>query len=456
MSEFCRRFRPTPSEAFLANPHKGCCTFQHFNGDELFPGTSWSEEGPLEFPARKYPDVTPGYLPSTVAYNRWFWPVFEPEEGRYDFTVLDKSLETARARGQSLAIRLMAFGSEGEGQPQVPDWYARKYPVTLQRTPSRTLPIPVHDSKEYLEKFGGLIRECGRRYDGHPLIESICVGYIGPWGEGAGECSEAQCRNFNQVWREAFPTTWRLCEMAGGLQARVGIEAGTGWRWNCYGDVGDVGSPHVLKTLQWNHMYDVYADAVIRAGAQDTWKTKPVHFETGWVPMSWYQKGWDLDFILQQGLKYHMTYFMPKSAALPSPWMDKLAAFCRHIGYRYVYRQAKYDTPVRAGGAFQFHSWIENVGVAPIYRRYDFALRLRQGDTEEIRVLKEIDIRTWLPGDTIIDTKIQLPPSLKPGWVELAAGLLDPKTREPRVSFAAKENFSDRWLSLGGIEINKE
>ena len=64
-----------------------------------------------------------------------------------------------------------------------------------------------------------------------------------------------------------------------------------------------------------------------------------------------------------------------------------------------------------------------------------------------------IDIRHWMPGDTIIDTQIQLPPAIKSGYAHLAAGLVDPLTRQPRVSFAAKENFSDRWLSLGGIEV---
>src|SRR5437016_3231033 len=105
MAEVVRRVRPTPSDKFLANPHKGCCTFQRFNGDPLFEGTTWSEEGPLKFPVRK-PDVVDGYLPSTVAYLRWFWDVFEREEGKYDFSVIEKSIETAKTRGQTVALRI--------------------------------------------------------------------------------------------------------------------------------------------------------------------------------------------------------------------------------------------------------------------------------------------------------------------------------------------------------------
>ena len=49
---------------------------------------------------------------------------------------------------------------------------------------------------------------------------------------------------------------------------------------------------------------------------------------------------------------------------------------------------------------------------------------------------------------------MKLPASIKkPGYAHLAAGLIDPVSREARVSFAVKEAFADRWISLGGIEI---
>ena len=98
-------------------------------------------------------------------------------------------------------------------------------------------------------------------------------------------------------------------------------------------------------------------------------------------------------------------------------------------------------------------SWIENVGVAPIYRRYNFALRLKQGDHEEIIVLDDIDIRKWLPGDVIINRAVPLPASIKSGWADLAVGLIDPASKEARISFAVEEVFSDRWAALGGIEV---
>jgi hypothetical protein len=169
--------------------------------------------------------------------------------------------------------------------------------------------------------------------------------------------------------------------------------------------------------------------------------------------MEWYLRNWDLDFILEQGLKYHATYFMPKSARLPDKWMDKLSAFCRKLGYRFVLRHALFYARVARNSTFAIQCWIDNVGVAPIYRPYAFALRLRQRGHEEIISVNDVDIRAWLPGDVWLDKRVTLPAGLQQGWAELSAALIDPESRRPAVRFAVREQFSDGWVPLGGIEV---
>ena len=51
--EIWKKVRPVEYTGFLNNPHKGTATFQHFNGDPLYPGWKWSEEGPHEFELKK-------------------------------------------------------------------------------------------------------------------------------------------------------------------------------------------------------------------------------------------------------------------------------------------------------------------------------------------------------------------------------------------------------------------
>ena len=449
-----RRIRPTPTDAELNNPHKGCCTFQHFTGQPLFAGTRWSEDGPTTFPtlpAGGKAEVVDGYLPSPVAYCRWYWRMMESERGKYDFSMIDGALEAADAHGQTLAVRLMPFGSAGA--TPAPDWYAKQYPMEINRRKRTPFPAPVHDAPSYLEHYGGLIREFARRYDGHALLETVDVAFVGPWGEGAGDISAQTIRQFARLYAAAFAQTPRLA-LIGGDQMRESAALGAGWRCDCFGDLGGFPGPFP-KNLQWAHMYDFYAQAVVSCGAADAWKTAPVHFETCWVPTCWYRNGWDLDFILQQGLKYHGTYFMPKYCALPPAWMKELAEFCRKLGYRFVLRNVTLDAQVPVGGAFQFQCWIENVGVAPIYRRYDVALRLRQGSREDIVSLDRVDIRHWLPGDAYLDERIQLPAGFAPGSVDVSVGLVDPATRQPKVAFAIEEQYADRWAPLGAIQVSE-
>jgi len=443
------RVRPAPSDEYLGNPHKGCCTFQHFNGDELFPGETWSEHGPLAWPPAKTA-VIDGYLPSTVAYCRWYWNVLEKQEGQYDFSMIENSLETCRQRGQTLAVRLMPFGTGPDDA--LPAWYPAGYPTRPESPKRHTLITPIYDSPEYLRKWGDLIRAFGARFDGHPLLESFDMAYIGPWGEGAGECSAEQCRRFAEVYRQALPRTIRLA-MIGSPQMNAGIATGAGWRCDCFGDLRNAGDRYVPKPLSWNHMYDAYPRQVAEGGAADAWKTAPVHLETCWVPMTWYRLGFDIDFIIEQGLKYHATYFMPKYTRLPEKWMDKLAAFCRRLGYRFIWRQSQLPYKAARGGSFRLMTWIENVGVAPPYRRYDLALRLRQGDREHFVILDDIDTTRWLPGDIWLDRTVRVPPEVSAGWAELSAALVEKGTTSPRVRFAVKERYPDGWVDLGGIEI---
>ena len=450
MSETIRRIRPTPTNDYLANPHKGCCTFQRFNGDETYPGVRWSEEGPTEFPPAKYEPVAPAYLPTTVAYCRWFWDLLEPRQGQYDFSVIEKSLEVCKQRGQMLAVRLMAFG--GPTQPQTPKWYLDKYPVTTTQRGGVNHVHPDHDSKEYLQHWGALVREAGKRFDKHPQVESIDITYIGPWGEGAGECTRGRCAEFAQLWKEAWPTTPRLALIAG-QQMGEAVKTGSGWRCDCFGDLGMFGSGEVTKNVSFNHHFDCYPSQVCICKAQDAWKTAPVHFETCGVPTWWYREGFDLEFILEQGYKFHGTYFMPKSCPMPEPWLERLSAFCRKLGYRFIPRQVMYNRSAAPGAKLRFQAWIENVGVAPIYRRYDFALRLRQGDQSVVFPFKDVDIRNWLPGDAWLDLSFEMPKTFRPGWADLSAGLIDPVTKEAKVNFAVKERYNDRWIDLGGIEV---
>ncbi len=443
-----KRYRPTESNVFLLNPHKGCATFQHFNGDPLFPGKRWSESGPTEFPPAEC-EVAEHYLPCTIAYCRWFWDLIQPEPNRFDWSVIEKALETAHERGQTLQVRLMPHGSHG--QPQLPKWYQDRYPIVQGTKKRKPYIAAVYDGPEFIEQWGNVILEFGERFDGHPALESVDMSYIGPWGEGAGDCSEEAIDRITNIYREAHPRT-PLVAMISGYKMEAGVQAGAGWRCDCFGDLGIFYKPDIPERRQWNHMYDCYPREVCECRAQDAWKTAPVVFETCSVPMTWHEKGFDIDFILQQGLKYHGSVFMPKSTALPEALMPRLRDFCNDLGYRFVLRQFQFNGKIERGSSFEYGCWIENVGVAPIYRPYTFALRLTQGNRSHL-VKSSVNILEWLPGDIFVHETVQMPEHFEPGHVMIHAGLIDPDTGSPRIRFAVEESDEEGWVPLDIIKL---
>lgn len=434
----------------LSNPGKGCATFQRFNGDPVNQGERWSEEGPLTFP-RARQEVADHYLPSSVSYCRWFWEVLEPREGVFDWRMVRGALRTARRRGQTLQVRLMPFGAHG--QPQLPRWYIRKYRTRTGTTKGRSYVYlePAYEREEYYATWGRVIQGFAEEFDGHPGLESVDIAFIGPWGEGAGDMSVERVERFVDLYVSSHLRTPLLINTDGD-QFAAGARRATGWRCDCFGDLRSDGPNYMPGRTGWNHTFDCYPQAVARAGAADLWKTRPVVFETCSVPLTWHRRGYDLDLIMQQGYKFHASVFMPKSNPIPPAYMKPLAEFCDRIGYRFVLRQARWETPVRFGRGLSMQLWIENTGVAPIYRRYRLAFRLTKGRQQAV-VTSAADVRSWLPGDACLEEVLAVPRRLGRGTMNLAVGLVDPVTLRPAVRFANERGLEDGWVPLDTVTV---
>ena len=135
----------------LLNPGMGIATFQHFDGDSLYPTRHWWEEkqtvpideiptlaadqapsvsnyyyrwyweqGPLSFSGKPSGTGREDYPRTTLAYCRWYWDVLEPEKGQYNWALVDNALLTAHRRGQTLMIRLMPQSKRFNNTPA---WY---------------------------------------------------------------------------------------------------------------------------------------------------------------------------------------------------------------------------------------------------------------------------------------------------------------------------------------------
>lgn len=423
---------PEETNELLANPGMGWQTFHRFA----------DEDKNLED------------LPSSSAYFRFYWSQLEPDEGQIDFAMFDDLLARARKAGQKLAFRIMCAGTSRDYM-YVPQWLKDKgcKGFEYQRGNGPKHWVPDMDDPIFRDAHFRLIKEFGNRYDGHPDLDLVDIGSVGLWGEwhmsGTGvDVPSLEMRlAIIDAYCKAFPRTPKVM-LIGDLEGmKHATSNGCGWRADCMGDVGGFS-----KT--WNHMDDSYPPQIEKSDAAEVWKAAPVAFESCWDMRKWKDEGWDIPYIFDYALNYHVSYHNNKSARIPEGTKHEVERFLRKMGYRLVLRQMKHSKAVARGSSLSVSMIWKNVGVAPPYRDYLLAVRLTNARSKETIVLAgETSIKGWLPGEINVTESYKLPEDIKPGNYELAIAIIDPVTRKPAIRLAIAGRAEDGWYPLSKIEV---
>jgi hypothetical protein len=420
----------------LVNPGMGIQTFQRFNGDALNAGVKWSEEGPTAAAAASGSAVD--FPRSTIAYCRWFWETLEPEQGKVRWDIIDRALADAARHGQALAIRLMPY----DQKHPLPQWFRASGAKRINHE-GDAIWEPDFSDALYLKHWGALVKEAGRRYDGNPNLDTVDISSVGYWGEGWSDYMPAWLveKQLIDIWLAAFPSTHLLMNFDEPEALHYGTAQGAGWRFDCVGDL----------RAKWSHMLDFYPLQIVRAGIDEVWKRSPVSMETCGVPESWKRQGWDVQYILREALRWHVTSLNVKSSAIPPDWKQAFDEFQKRMGYRLELRRFEYPAAVRQSSALPIKMWWVNSGVAPVYRPYILAFSCHSA-TNDIVLEVPADVRKWLPGDAVVEEGVPMP-AIAPGEYRIRVALLDPRTHQPAIQLGIAGRTQDGWYDLGPITI---
>ena len=436
--------RPTEIDDVLTNPGIGFMTFQRFNGDDLNAAKRWTEGKPIVYQDFDGNLENKDHPMTTITYFRIYWKFIEPLMGKYRWDMIDKALETARQRNQTLMLRIAPYGTGTEND--VPKWYREMVGEKKDWIEKKWQVDPEHS--RYVKHFAGMIRLLGQRYDGNPDLESVDVSIVGAWGEGAGSdlLRQKTREALVNAYTDSFKKTPLVMLLTDKKTNNYGLsKADLGWRIDCLGDMGGF-------TPTWSHMNDYYPQAIINFGMQDAWKKAPVTLEVCWVMQHWKDMGWDVDHIIDESLKWHISSFNSKSSPVPSEWQSSVNRWLKKMGYRLVLRKFTYTDRVNPNSKLSFTSWWDNKGVAPCYKNFSLALRLKNDDIAKI-LITDADIRTWLPGDNLYDNTVLIPSDMPRGEYDLQIGIIDPLSRNPKVKLAISGKQPDGWYHLGKIKI---
>ena len=462
--------KPVEIHDVLNNPGIGFMTFQRFNGDDLNEGMGWTEGLPIVYQDFDGDLTNKNHPQTSIAYFRVYWCFVEPEPGQYNWSMIDKALRTAAERGQTLMLRIPPY----EEAVDVPIWYRKMVGKEIPQQIKKWRIDP--EDPRYIQYYGGMIRALGQRYDGHPDLESVDISVVGYWGEGEGShllTDQTRVALIN-CYLDNFKKTTLTFQPLNGDAPDPGILVngtsiaaswpdgrcnGTGsqirhlgYRLDCLGDM----TTDLWPKQGWSHMTDIYPKDIVKSGMGEAWKKAPVTMEICYTFLQWLEKlKYDektVNYIFGEALKWHISSFNAKSSGVPKVWSPLVDTWLNKMGYRFVLRRFEYPSIVIRQCRLSFTSLWENIGVAPIYKEYKFALRLKNSQRTLI-LPTNASLQTWLPGDIVHDETLFVPLDIPVGKYQLEIAIVSPVSFEPRIKLAISGVNNDGWYPMGDILV---
>ncbi|MFC2075523.1 DUF4832 domain-containing protein [candidate division KSB1 bacterium] len=130
-------------------------------------------------------DTLDDYPGLNVIYLRLAWAFIEPEEGRFNWSVVDAPAQRWIDKGKQVAFRFSCFESGLEYA--TPKWVQEAGAKGQNIERWNTNPWePDYLDPIFLEKLENFLAAAAARYDGNPEVAFIDVGSVGVWGEGWG------------------------------------------------------------------------------------------------------------------------------------------------------------------------------------------------------------------------------------------------------------------------------
>jgi len=385
---------PEDSGAALVNPDMGWTLMFYSNvpqnyGSKLEPSDTV--------------DDWPGL--STV-YFRIPWAFLEPEEGRFNWALLDTPAQRWIAKGKRVAFRFTC--SENWMPFATPEWVKKAgaqgvfYTWGKGPDPEGRLWDPVFDDPVFLAKLKKFLLAAAARYDGNPDVAFIDIGTYGMWGEGhTGGSSQVPQEKANVIVRrhmdmhlECFPRTrLALIDDVTGPESADGPQPLTEYARSKGITLRDDSICVQPPPRSWFHA----------KMAQPFWPETPViveheHYGASKARGAWGDGSWLIKAVEEYHASYLTIHWWPREMLAET--RATVDAINRRLGYRLQLRRLSWPARVTLGQPFTVEAAWANAGVAPCYPGGFVALTLKDDKAGMVAVLVDegFNVRDLKPG----------------------------------------------------------
>jgi hypothetical protein len=381
-------------------------------------------------------------------YLRLAWAFLEPEEGKYDWSLIDNIVVEFVPKGYKIAFRITSSetGTVPFSVPVEIDGIHYATPHWVREAGARgVIPermrnkywIPDWSDSIYLEKLNNFHRAFAERYDGKYWVRYIDVGSIGDWGEGHTSSStnvpptvqdvkaniDVYLKNYKNTqivvtddmlyWRKNESDVRELYEYAIGNGITLRDDSPlVNWYVQRNFDTWSVSHPHFFDPLyldkpvifELQHYHTVKRDG--------NWRGKngqEIIPELGVSGATIFKKSMELIRPTYIGYHGYIEEFYNDNPNLAGELLNR-------CGYWYFPVSASFPLKMNKSGSRISFKWL-NKGVAPAYKAYSILFYFESVKGEDsFYVVLDSGNKNWLPGivkDEIYN--IEIPPHITQG-----------------------------------------
>ena len=335
-------------------------------------------------------DYFPGV--STV-YLRIPWAFVEPEEGVFNWEVLDTPAQRWIQQGKKVAFRITS--TENWMHSGTPEWVykagARYYKVDNYLEPDYEDPI-------FLQKLENFLDKMAQRYDNNPNVAFIDIGHYGMWGEGHTVMTTPKHgRDWGIEAQKKYIDLY--CKYFKHVQLCISDDyAGHNKRGRHFPIMDYALSKGVTmrddSIIVQPEPNNWYHDEM----AQSFWPIMPVILEHEHYGASLKRKAWSKKLLLQSVEDYHASYmsihWWPDIEYKENK--DVIEQINLRLGYRLQLAGLEWPEVIRKNQEFAIRSSWKNAGVAPCYPGgYPcFTIKDSKGGVVSVLVDSKLDVKT--------------------------------------------------------------
>jgi hypothetical protein len=397
--------------------------------------------------------------------------MLEPQEGKFNWALLETPAQRWIARGKRVAIRVTC--SESMIRYATPQWVekagAKGHSFLLGAGVREDGPLwdPDFNDPVFLAKLENFLKAMAARYDGNANVAFIDVGSFGLWGEGHTHASSQVppdqarqiIRKHIDLHRKLFPHTQLVIsdDIAGH------DKPGAHFPETDYALANNVAlrDDSILIWPPPQHWY--HAEM-----AQAFWPKLPVILEHDHMGESQIRKAWNGDRLLKAVEDYHASYL--SIHWWPREYLEAnrttIDRINRRIGYRLQLHEMRWPQEVPIGKPFTMSATWANAGVAPCLPGGFVAVTLKDADggIAAVMVDEAFDVKSLKvgPADKVPAesrssefTAGLIAPVTKPGEYDVFASV-GQRDGTPTIALPLAGDDGQRRYKLGRITLKGE